>query len=239
MELFYLHNRVSIYIYICFFNSLWPSDAIWWHRTRWTLDQTVVACCLMAPSCYLLNSMLTNHQLGLVAFIWGQFHRKCLRYLSLIWLWKLPITIWPKTKWKFNWIWFTIEKSLIKWSLEYVEMEYKQTWRQMSRHCCVNCEVEILINVLKKLAYFETKFETMQYSGLSTTSLSHAFLIYGFLEPWTTYTKKNLRMIGLKMLCFCVCPCFDEIARGPWQLFIWHTLQSITTSQDSKNVRVE
>ena len=32
---------------------------------------------------------LTNHQLGLVAFTWGQFHRKWSRYLSLMWIWKI------------------------------------------------------------------------------------------------------------------------------------------------------
>ena len=28
-------------------NSFWPSDAIWWHRSGWTLVQAM-ACCLMA-----------------------------------------------------------------------------------------------------------------------------------------------------------------------------------------------
>ena len=32
--------------------SLWPSDAIWWHRSRSTLAQ-VMGCCLTAPSHYL------------------------------------------------------------------------------------------------------------------------------------------------------------------------------------------
>ena len=35
--------------------------------------------------------MLTNHQWGLVAFTWGQFHRKYWRYLSLIWVSKFLI----------------------------------------------------------------------------------------------------------------------------------------------------
>ena len=34
------------------FNSLWPNDAIWWHRSASTLAQ-VMACCLIAPSHYL------------------------------------------------------------------------------------------------------------------------------------------------------------------------------------------
>ena len=34
------------------FNSLWPSDAIWEHRTGSTMAQ-VMACCLTAPSHYL------------------------------------------------------------------------------------------------------------------------------------------------------------------------------------------
>ena len=33
-------------------NSLWPSDAIWWHISGSTLAQ-VMACCLAAPSHYL------------------------------------------------------------------------------------------------------------------------------------------------------------------------------------------
>ena len=40
---------------LCFwtlFYSLWPRDAIWWHRSGSTLAQ-VMACCLMAPSHYL------------------------------------------------------------------------------------------------------------------------------------------------------------------------------------------
>ena len=32
---------------------------------------------------------LTNHQLGLVAFTWVQFHRKWSRYLALMWIWKI------------------------------------------------------------------------------------------------------------------------------------------------------
>ena len=35
--------------------------------------------------------MLTNHQGGLGAFTWRQFHMDCSRYLSLIWVWILLI----------------------------------------------------------------------------------------------------------------------------------------------------
>ena len=35
-----------------YFNSLWPSDAIWWNIYGSTLAQ-IMACCLMAPSHYL------------------------------------------------------------------------------------------------------------------------------------------------------------------------------------------
>ena len=34
------------------FNSLWPSDILWWHRSGSTLAQAM-ACCLMAPSHHL------------------------------------------------------------------------------------------------------------------------------------------------------------------------------------------
>ena len=39
------------------FNSLWPSDPIWCHRAGSTLAQ-VVACCLAAPSHYLIQFWL-------------------------------------------------------------------------------------------------------------------------------------------------------------------------------------
>ena len=60
-------------------NSLWPSDAIWWHRTGSTLAQ-VMACCLAAPCHYLTQCWL----LISVVFFRGQFHRKCSMFLSLI-----------------------------------------------------------------------------------------------------------------------------------------------------------
>ena len=39
------------------FNSPWPDDSIWWHRTGSTLAQ-VMACCLLAPSHYLSQCWL-------------------------------------------------------------------------------------------------------------------------------------------------------------------------------------
>ena len=47
------------------FNSLWPSDTIWWHRSGSTLAQ-VMACCHQAPSHYLIQCW----QQGPVTFIW-------------------------------------------------------------------------------------------------------------------------------------------------------------------------
>ena len=43
------------------FKSLWPSDAIWEHRTRSTLAQ-VMACCLTAPSHYLSQCWFTMNE---------------------------------------------------------------------------------------------------------------------------------------------------------------------------------
>ena len=40
------------YISFHWINSLYPSDALWWHRSGSTLAQAM-ACCLMAPSHYL------------------------------------------------------------------------------------------------------------------------------------------------------------------------------------------
>ena len=45
------------YWVIWYFNSVRPSDAIWWHRARSTLAQAM-ACCLMAPSDYLNQCLL-------------------------------------------------------------------------------------------------------------------------------------------------------------------------------------
>ena len=70
-------------------NSLWPGDAIWWHRSGSTLAQ-VMACCLTAPSHYLNQCGLIYHQQSLVAFIWGQFHKRYLSHHSLNLAWKLP-----------------------------------------------------------------------------------------------------------------------------------------------------
>ena len=62
------------------FNSFWPGDAIWRHRT-WSILAQVMACCLMAPdgSEPLPEPMLTDHQWGPVTITRGQFHK---RYLS-------------------------------------------------------------------------------------------------------------------------------------------------------------
>ena len=50
------------------FNTLWPSDVIWWHRSGFTLAK-VMACCLMAQShyinqCWLLISEVQWHSNG-------------------------------------------------------------------------------------------------------------------------------------------------------------------------------
>ena len=66
-----------------------PGDAIWWHKTVSTLDRAIT-CCLMTPSPS-PGPILTDHQWGLVAFMWGQFHRKYSRFLFLIWVLKLLI----------------------------------------------------------------------------------------------------------------------------------------------------
>ena len=63
-----------VYIYhVCkpiqyHFNSFWPCDIIWRHRSMSTLAQ-VMACCLTAPS-------HSSHLWSFVAFTWEQFHSK-------------------------------------------------------------------------------------------------------------------------------------------------------------------
>ena len=40
-------------------SSLWPSDAIWWHRSGWVFIQ-VMTCCLTAPSHYFSQYVITS-----------------------------------------------------------------------------------------------------------------------------------------------------------------------------------
>ena len=66
-------------------NSLWPSDAIWRHRSWSTLAQVMTGC-LMAPSHYLNQCWLIINEV-----IWpeGYFIAKYSTYLPLIWVWIL------------------------------------------------------------------------------------------------------------------------------------------------------
>ena len=59
-------------------NSLYASDAIWWHRSGSSLVE-VMAWCLTAPSHY-LNQFFFSHQWGSVAFTWEQFYSECSSY---------------------------------------------------------------------------------------------------------------------------------------------------------------
>ena len=81
------------------YNSLLPSDAIRRHGSGSILAQVMV-CCLTAPSHYLKQLMLTYHQWGLMAFFWGQFHKRCFRHqsLKLDWKSKFPLKC-PRGQW--------------------------------------------------------------------------------------------------------------------------------------------
>ena len=55
-------------------NSLWPSGAIWWHRSGSTLAQVIVrACCVVAP-----NNYLNQYQRCSMAFTREQFSEEML-----------------------------------------------------------------------------------------------------------------------------------------------------------------
>ena len=75
------------------FNSLWSSDDTLRHRSRSILLHNIIISygLLHDGTKPLPELMLTDNQRGLVAFSWGQFHRKCPRYISLLWVWKLLI----------------------------------------------------------------------------------------------------------------------------------------------------
>ena len=68
------HGSQLVQVPIGDFNSLWPSDAIWWHRSGSTWAQ-LLACCLTAPSHYLNQCWLIISKVP-VAFTWGYIIRK-------------------------------------------------------------------------------------------------------------------------------------------------------------------
>ena len=52
-----LWNGPGVDVKRLYFNSLWPSDVIWQHRSRSTLIQ-VMACCLTVPSHFLSRCVI-------------------------------------------------------------------------------------------------------------------------------------------------------------------------------------
>ena len=68
------------------FNSLWPSDPIWWQIWVNTGSSNGLLPNSTKP---LPEPMLTNHQWGLVTFTLQQLHKKYASYLSLKWVWNL------------------------------------------------------------------------------------------------------------------------------------------------------
>ena len=85
LENIFWHEWLVMFMTSCFWpqhvNSLWPRDAIWWHRSGSTVAQ-VMSCCL--NQCWLIINEIFWHSLK-------AFYRKYTRYLSLIWVWKLLI----------------------------------------------------------------------------------------------------------------------------------------------------
>ena len=70
----------------------------WWRHMAPTLAQ-VMACCMTAPSQY---PILTYHQNGAVAFIWGQFYKRYPSHQSLnhddVIKWKHFPCYWPSVR---------------------------------------------------------------------------------------------------------------------------------------------
>ena len=70
------------------FNSLWPSDAIWWHRSV-NINISSGNGLLPDGTKPLPEPMLTHHQRGSVAFFKEQFRWNCSRRQFKKWVWKL------------------------------------------------------------------------------------------------------------------------------------------------------
>ena len=101
------------------------SDAIWWHRSGSTLAQ-VMACCLMAPSHYLNQCLLSIYEV-----LWlsheGKFHRNC-SYQSM----KLFDSLWPSdTIWRHK-SWSTLAQ-VMAWYLMAPSHYLNQCWLIISK----------------------------------------------------------------------------------------------------------
>ena len=78
-----LTNNLPVWL----INTLWPSNAIWRHRSGSTLAQVMAL--LPDGTKPLPEPMLTYHHWRLIAFTWRQFHKECSRNVSLTWVWTL------------------------------------------------------------------------------------------------------------------------------------------------------
>ena len=74
------------------FNSLWPNNTIWWHRSGSIIDIGSANGLVPDGTKPLPEPMLTDPHWSIVAYTWVQFHRKCSRCLSLIWVWRSQST---------------------------------------------------------------------------------------------------------------------------------------------------
>ena len=75
------------------FNSIWHSDAIWWHTSGSSLAQ-VMACHLIAPYSN-MNQCWLFTKWSLMTLTQDQFHMKCSRYQFIRWVYKvLPHISW-------------------------------------------------------------------------------------------------------------------------------------------------
>ena len=105
---------------------MWPSDAIWRHRSRPALAR-VMACCLTAPSHYRHEPMLIHHQWGSVALNWDEICNKCANINPWKWVWKLRfynyshISPWSTFLCAWRWLIAIIMSSNIK---KVVDLEY-------------------------------------------------------------------------------------------------------------------
>ena len=98
------------------FNSLWPTDAMWLHRSSGSTLVQVMACCLTAVTAPSYYPKLTNHQLGVVT--WRQFHTKLPHW------WNPCHAIYFNIFWK-TWLYMHVTLFLVTEILEVV-------------HCCWN-----------------------------------------------------------------------------------------------------
>ena len=142
------------------FNSLWPSDAMWWHRSKSTSDQ-VMPCFLTAPSHYLNQCWFI-----IGAVLW---YFTCGHFQSRFRQWHVA---WSAPNHYSNQWWLTYSQS------PRIEFRWKYTKLSVTKmHLIMSSAIRPYLTMLKTSSHNHTTFAlAMWISSLSPSMLPHCGL---------------------------------------------------------------